>query len=79
MLSPCLSKFSVSSVQWLDLCWHQCSHNQSASMFPQSVRSLVVFGTHSYITEEEVEVYERIRDVGVWDTKVRGPLEEIYL
>ena len=70
MLSLSLSKFSVLAL---------CSGGELASKFPQSVRSLVVFGTRSYITEDEVEVYERIRDVGVWDTKGHGPLEEIYL
>lgn len=34
-----------------------------ASMFPQSVRKLVVFGVRSYITSNELQVYESKRDI----------------
>lgn len=73
MSSLSLPKFSV-----LALCSGGRAGLALASIFPQSVRSLVVFGTRSYITQEEVDVYERIRDVSVWDPKIRGSLESIY-
>lgn len=54
-----------------------------ASMFPQSVRKLVVFGTRSYITNEEIEFYEVIRDIGTWpigklNANFLDPFLEVY-
>ncbi len=49
-----------------------------ASLFPQSIRKLVVFGTGCYVTDEEVGVYEKIRDVGSWESKIREPLAKMY-
>ena len=49
-----------------------------ASRFPQVVKKLVVFGTRSYITNEEIETYEKTRDVKNWDDDIYWPKVEIY-
>lgn len=73
MLSLSLPEFSV-----LALCSGGRAGLMLASLFPQSVRNLVVFGTRSYVTDNEVKVYEKIRDVGSWDAKIFDPLTKIY-
>ena len=73
MRSLSLPEFSV-----LALCSGGRAGLMLASMFPQSVRSLIVFGTRSYITDDEVKVYEMIRDVQSWQVKIRDPLTKMY-
>ncbi len=49
-----------------------------ASRFPQAVKKLVVFGTRSHVTEEEIKVYETTRDVRNWDADTYRPKVDIY-
>ncbi len=73
MLALSLPQFSV-----LALCSGGRAGLKLASLYPQSVRRLVVFGTRSYVTDDEVKVYEKIRDVESWAAKIRDPLTKIY-
>ena len=49
-----------------------------ASLFPQAVRKLVVFSARSYITSQEVDLFEDTRDIDSWDSSVTEPQIEIY-
>ena len=49
-----------------------------ASLFPQAVRKLVVFGTRSYITSQEVGRFEDTRDIDKSDNAIIVPHVEIY-
>jgi valacyclovir hydrolase len=73
MVSLSLPEFSV-----LALCSGGRAGLVLASLFPQSVRNLVVFGTRSFVTDDEVKVYEEIWDVDSWKVRIREPLEKIY-
>ena len=49
-----------------------------ASKFPEAVKKLIVFGSRSYITEEEIKVYETTRDVRNWDADSYRSKVDIY-
>lgn len=49
-----------------------------ASMFPESVEKLVIWGSNAYVLEDEIKIYESIRDVQKWSDKMRKPLEDLY-
>lgn len=49
-----------------------------ASLFPDCVRSLVVWGANAYVSKEDIECYSAIRDLSKWSTKMREPLEQEY-
>lgn len=73
MLSLSLPEFSV-----LAFCDGGRTGLTLASLFPQSVRKLVVFSTSSYITEDEMKIYEKTRDVRSWNAKIFDSLTKLY-
>ena len=49
-----------------------------AALFPDSVRSLVVWGGNAYVSKEDIECYDKIRDLSKWSKKMLEPLEQEY-
>ena len=49
-----------------------------ASLFPDSVRSLVVWGGNAYVSKEDIECYSKIRNLSKWSKKMFEPLEQEY-
>lgn len=49
-----------------------------AGKYPKSVEKLCVFGSNAYIVDEELKIYESIRDVSKWSARMREPLEKLY-
>ena len=49
-----------------------------AARYPSRIMRLVVWGTKAYITPNELEYLESIRDISTWNPKVRDPLYHIY-
>ena len=49
-----------------------------ASLFPDSVISLVVWGANAYVSKEDIACYSTIRDLSKWSTKMLEPLEKEY-
>jgi valacyclovir hydrolase len=49
-----------------------------AGKYPQNVEKLIVFGSNAFIVEEELKIYDSIRDVCKWSAKMREPLEKLY-
>ena len=49
-----------------------------ASLFSDSVRSLVVWGGIAYVSKEDIECYNKIRDLSKWSKKMLEPLEQEY-
>ena len=49
-----------------------------AALFPDSIRSLVIWGANSYVSKEDIDCYEAIRDLSKWSQKMRDPLEQEY-
>lgn len=49
-----------------------------AGKYPENVEKLSIFGSNAYIIEEELKIYDGIRDVSKWSAKMREPLEKLY-
>lgn len=49
-----------------------------AGKHPQKVKKLAFFGSNAFVVEEEIKIYESIRDVSKWSAKMREPLEKLY-
>lgn len=45
---------------------------------PSQVEKLVIWGSNAYIAPKEAEIYEDIRDVSKWSTRMREPMEKVY-
>ncbi|XP_055384332.1 valacyclovir hydrolase [Condylostylus longicornis] len=44
----------------------------------KAVEKLVIWGANAFINEEDVKLYEAIRDVKKWSPRMREPMEKIY-
>lgn len=50
----------------------------AASKAVDQVERLVVWGSNAYVTEKDLELYEKIRDVQKWSPRMRQPFVELY-
>ncbi|XP_005525382.1 PREDICTED: valacyclovir hydrolase [Pseudopodoces humilis] len=50
----------------------------AAARYPNLIHKLVVWGANASVTQEDVRIYNGIRDVSKWSEKVKKPLEELY-
>ncbi|XP_074843848.1 serine hydrolase BPHL isoform X2 [Carettochelys insculpta] len=50
----------------------------SAAKYPALINKLVVWGANSFVTQEDLKLYQDIRDVSKWSEKIRKPMEEMY-
>eukprot|EP00794_Sanderia_malayensis_P006528 gene6528-7270_t len=49
-----------------------------AAMRPELVKKLVVWGSNSYISDEDIELVSKVRDLSKWSERMRAPLEATY-
>jgi len=49
-----------------------------ASLSPQSIKKLVLWGGNSFITPEELVSYQSIRNIDLWSAKMKQPMVDIY-
>lgn len=49
-----------------------------AGKYSKSVEKLLIFGSNAYIVEEELKIYDSIRDISKWSSRMREPLEKLY-
>ncbi len=49
-----------------------------ASEYPDAVRKLVALGANAYVSKEDVDLYEKLRDISTWSDKMRDPLIKVY-
>lgn len=49
-----------------------------AAHFPTNVHKLVVWGSNAYVSKEDLELFEKFRDVSNWSARMREPLEAMY-
>ncbi len=49
-----------------------------ASLYPESVSTMAVWGANAYVTKEEIEDYEKIRGIETWNPKMKDPLLKTY-
>jgi valacyclovir hydrolase len=45
---------------------------------PERVRKLVIWGGNSYVSAEDIELFERTRSICSWSPRMRASLEAIY-
>lgn len=50
----------------------------AASKAVDQVEKLVVWGSNAYVTEKDVKLYEKIRDIQKWSPPMRQPFIELY-
>nr|XP_055041734.1 valacyclovir hydrolase [Misgurnus anguillicaudatus] len=49
-----------------------------AALNPDLINKLVVWGSNAYVSEEDIQIYQSIRDVSLWSERMRRPMEEMY-
>lgn len=49
-----------------------------AARHPEQIQKLVVWGANSYVTDGELDVYEKIRDVSKWRESMLKKYLEVY-
>lgn len=49
-----------------------------AGKYSEKVEKLLIFGSNSYIVDDELKIYDGIRDISKWSAKMRDPLEKLY-
>lgn len=49
-----------------------------AGKYSKNVEKLAIFGSNAYIIEDELKIYDKIRDVSKWSERMRAPLEKLY-
>ncbi|XP_017894436.1 PREDICTED: valacyclovir hydrolase isoform X2 [Capra hircus] len=50
----------------------------AAARYPSYVSKMVIWGANAYVTEQDTEIYQGIRDVSKWSERTRKPLEALY-
>lgn len=50
----------------------------AASKAVDEVDRLVVWGSNAYVTEKDIELYEKIRDLNKWSPRMKEPFIELY-
>ncbi|XP_031559962.1 valacyclovir hydrolase-like isoform X2 [Actinia tenebrosa] len=46
-----------------------------AASNPRAIDKMVIWGSNSFVTNEEMETYEKLRDTDTWHPKMKAPLE----
>ena len=42
------------------------------------IRSIILWGGNSFVSKEDLDIREQMRDISVWSSRMRDPLVEIY-
>ncbi|KAM4027246.1 valacyclovir hydrolase isoform 2-T2 [Anomaloglossus baeobatrachus] len=50
----------------------------AAGSYPSLINKLVIWGANAYVTEEDLVLYNAVKDVRTWSPKMRKPMEDIY-
>ncbi|XP_020645497.2 serine hydrolase BPHL [Pogona vitticeps] len=50
----------------------------AAAKYPDLIHKMVVWGANANVTEEDVKLYNGIRDISKWSEKTRKPMEAMY-
>ncbi|XP_031431143.1 valacyclovir hydrolase isoform X2 [Clupea harengus] len=50
----------------------------AAALSPANVRKLVVWGSNAYVSQEDIAIYNSVRDVSRWSERMRSPMEVMY-
>lgn len=50
----------------------------AAANNPSLINKMVVWGSNAYVSQQDLKIYNGIRDVSLWSARMRKPMEEIY-
>ncbi|KAJ8395430.1 hypothetical protein AAFF_G00031640 [Aldrovandia affinis] len=50
----------------------------AAARNPSLVNKLVVWGSNAFVSEQDIKIYNAIRDVSAWSARMRKPMEDVY-
>ncbi|XP_068092918.1 valacyclovir hydrolase isoform X2 [Hyperolius riggenbachi] len=50
----------------------------AAGTYPSLINKLVIWGANAYVTEEDLQMYDAVKDVANWSPKMRQPIEDLY-
>ncbi|XP_030626521.1 valacyclovir hydrolase [Chanos chanos] len=50
----------------------------AAALNPSLINKMVVWGSNAFVSEEDLRIYDAIRDVSLWSQRMRQPMEEMY-
>ncbi|KAM5156660.1 valacyclovir hydrolase-like isoform 1-T1 [Mantella aurantiaca] len=50
----------------------------AAGTYPSLINKLVIWGANAYVTEEDMKMYNAVKDVANWSQKMRQPMEDLY-
>ncbi|KAG8571594.1 hypothetical protein GDO81_011713 [Engystomops pustulosus] len=50
----------------------------AAGSYPLLINKLIVWGANAYVTEEDLALYNAVKDVSKWSPGMRKPLEDLY-
>lgn len=49
-----------------------------SAKYDKVVKKLIIWGSNAYVIEEELKIYEKIRDISNWSPKMKEPLVKLY-
>ncbi|KAM8966966.1 serine hydrolase BPHL [Pelodytes ibericus] len=50
----------------------------AAAKYPSLINKLVVWGANAHVTEEDLKLYNAVKDVSNWSENMRKPMEDLY-
>ncbi|XP_036438174.1 valacyclovir hydrolase [Colossoma macropomum] len=50
----------------------------AAALNPALIKKMVVWGSNAYVSEQDLKIYNAIRDVSMWSERMRRPMEQMY-
>ena len=50
----------------------------AAARFPQIIQKLIIWGANAYVSQTDIEMVEKTRDITQWSSRMREPMEAIY-
>ncbi|XP_029904626.1 valacyclovir hydrolase [Myripristis murdjan] len=50
----------------------------AAAKNPDLINKMVVWGSNAYVSQQDLSIYNAIRDVSKWSPRMRQPMEDVY-
>ncbi|XP_069009060.1 valacyclovir hydrolase [Embiotoca jacksoni] len=50
----------------------------AAARNPDLIRKMVVWGSNAFVSQQDLKLYDAVRDVSKWSVRMRKPMEEVY-
>ncbi|XP_006004493.1 valacyclovir hydrolase isoform X2 [Latimeria chalumnae] len=50
----------------------------AAAKYPSLIHKLVIWGANAFVHDEDLKLYNAVRDVASWSERMRKPMEELY-